>query len=811
LKPERFTEQAQEVLAASQELVRRYRHNQWDVEHILLALLEQEKGVTRDILQMLGVDIDPVKKRVESTLESFPKIAYEATQIYATPRISALLENANREADRLKDEFVSTEHLLIAIAGETRGEAATILAESGVNQERIYQALQKIRGGHRVTDRQAESKYRSLEKYGHDLTELARQGKLDPVIGRENEIKRVTQILSRRTKNNPVIIGDAGVGKTAIAEGLAQKIVAEDVPDSLKGKKVVALDMGALVAGSKFRGEFEERLKAVLDEVRQAAGEVIMFIDELHTVVGAGAAEGAIDASNMLKPALARGEIQCIGATTIDEYRKRIEKDKALERRFSPVYLDEPSVEATIQMLQGLRPRYEAHHKIKIEDSALVAAAKLSQRYISDRFLPDKAIDLIDEAASKLRIDMESAPEEVKTLDRKMKHLIDEEEAASQRGDYQRATELKAERLHLDQEYNQARLQWQQDKKIDSVVDEEDIAELVAQWTGIPVSRMMETETDKLVHMEERIHQRIVDQEEAVAAVSEAIKRGRAGLKDPKRPIGSFIFLGPTGVGKTELARALAEFLFDDEDTMVRLDMSEYMEKHTVSRLIGSPPGYVGYEEGGQLTEAVRRRPYRVILFDEVEKAHPDVFNILLQLLEDGRLTDGHGRTVDFRNTVIIMTSNLGTEEFQRGGIGFPRKEEGDEQRMRTTIETALKRTFRPELLNRIDDVIIFHPLTEEHLKSIVGLLIHEIEQRLAERNIKLEVNEEAKAWLAQKGYDPVYGARPLRRAIQRYVENPISTRILQGEFKEGDTITINLQEDNLSFAVKKIAKAKSR
>ena len=811
MKPERFTEQAQEILAASQELVRRYRHNQWDVEHILLALLEQEKGVTRDILQMLSVDNDPVKKRVESTLESFPKIAYEATQIYATPRISALLENANREADRLKDEFVSTEHLLIAIAGETRGEAATILAESGVNQEKIYQALQKIRGGHRVTDRQAESKYRSLEKYGHDLTELARQGKLDPVIGRENEIKRVTQILSRRTKNNPVIIGDAGVGKTAIAEGLAQKIVAEDVPDSLKGKKVVALDMGALVAGSKFRGEFEERLKAVLDEVRQAAGEVIMFIDELHTVVGAGAAEGAIDASNMLKPALARGEIQCIGATTLDEYRKRIEKDKALERRFSPVYLDEPSVEATVEMLRGLRPRYEAHHKIKIEDSALVAAAKLSQRYISDRFLPDKAIDLIDEAASKLRIDMESAPKEVKTLDRKMKHLIDEEEAASQRGDYQKAAELKAERLHLEQEYNQAKLKWQKEKKIDSVVDEEDIAGLVAQWTGIPVSRMMETETDKLVHMEERIHQRIVDQEEAVAAVSEAIKRGRAGLKDPKRPIGSFIFLGPTGVGKTELARALAEFLFDDEDTMVRLDMSEYMEKHTVSRLIGSPPGYVGYEEGGQLTEAVRRRPYRVILFDEVEKAHPDVFNILLQLLEDGRLTDGHGRTVDFRNTVIIMTSNLGTEEFQRGGIGFPRKEEGDEQRMRTTIETALKRTFRPELLNRIDDVIIFHTLTEEHLKSIVGLLIHEVEQRLAERDIKLEVNEEAKAWLAQKGYDPVYGARPLRRAIQRYVENPISTRILQGEFKEGDTITINLQEDNLSFAVVKTARAKTK
>jgi len=811
LKPERFTEQAQEVLEASQELVRRYRHNQWDVEHILLALLEQEKGITGDILQMLGVDIEAVKQRVEATLESFPKIAYEATQIYATPRISALLENANREADRLKDEFVSTEHLLIAIAGESKGEAATILAESGVNQEKIYQALQKIRGGHRVTDRQAESKYRSLEKYGHDLTELAREGKLDPVIGRENEIKRVTQILSRRTKNNPVIIGDAGVGKTAIAEGLAQKIVAEDVPDSLKGKKVVALDMGALVAGSKFRGEFEERLKAVLDEVRQAAGEVIMFIDELHTVVGAGAAEGAIDASNMLKPALARGEIQCIGATTLDEYRKRIEKDKALERRFSPVYLDEPSAEATIEMLRGLRPRYEAHHKIKIEDSALVAAAKLSQRYVSDRFLPDKAIDLIDEAASKLRIDMESAPKEVKTLDRKMKHLIDEEEAASQRGDYQKATELKAERMRLEQEYDKARLQWQKERKIDGVVDEEDIAGLVAQWTGIPVSRMMETETDKLVHMEERIHQRVVDQEEAVVAVSEAIRRGRVGLKDPKRPIGSFIFLGPTGVGKTELARALAEFLFDDQEAMVRLDMSEYMQEHTVSRLIGAPPGYVGYEEGGQLTEAVHRRPYRVILFDEVEKAHPNVLSILLQLLEDGRLTDGHGRTVDFKNTVVIMTSNLGSKEFQRGGIGFLRKEEGDEEKMRTDMQSALKENLLPELRNRIDDVIIFHPLTKEHLKSIVDLLIREVERRLAERSIKIEVNEEAKAWLAQKGYEPLYGARPLRRAIQRYMENPISTKILQGEFKEGDTVAVSLKEDNLSFTRRKLLGRKQK
>ena len=806
MTPEKFTEQAQEVLAASQELVRRYRQNQWDVEHILLALLEQERGITQDILQELGADAEAVKQRVDTVLAGLPRLAYEGTQIYATPRISRLLENAAREADRLKDEFISTEHLLIAIATEGRGEAAAILSEFGINQEKIYQALRKIRGAHRVTDRTAESKYRALEKYGHDLTEMARQGKLDPVIGRETEIKRTIQILSRRTKNNPVLIGDAGVGKTAIAEGLAQKIVAEDIPDSLKDKKVVALDMGALVAGSKFRGEFEERLKAVLDEIRHAKGEVVLFIDELHTVVGAGAAEGAIDASNMLKPALARGELQCIGATTVDEYRKYIEKDKALERRFQPVFVAEPSVETTIEMLKGLRPRYEAHHKIKIDDSALEAAAKLSQRYISDRFLPDKAVDLIDEAASKLRIDMGSMPEEVKTLDQKMKQLRDEEEAASQRGDYQRAAELKAERLRLEQEYNKARLQWQQEKKIDSVVDAEDIAQLISQWTGIPVSRMLETESEKLVHMEERIHDRIVNQEEAVTAVSEAIRRSRAGLKDPKRPIGSFIFLGPTGVGKTELARALAQFLFDDENAIVRLDMSEYVEKHTVSRLIGAPPGYVGYEEGGQLTEAVRRRPFRVILFDEVEKAHPDVFNILLQILEDGRLTDGHGRTVDFKNAVVIMTSNLGTEEFQRQAIGFRRRDEAEEQRMKKTIDSALKQTFRPELLNRIDDIIIFHPLTEEHLKDIVDLLIQAVVQRLTERNIKLEIGPEAKAWLVKRGYDPVYGARPLRRAIERYVENPLSSMILKGEFQEGDTVTISVQEENLNFTAIKAA-----
>ncbi len=800
MTPEKFTEQAQEVWAASQELVRRFHHNQWDVEHILLALLEQQGGVTQDVLRELNVDVEAVRKRVEATLESFPEVAYEGAQIYATPRVSRLMQSARQEADRFKDEFVSTEHLLIAIAGETRGEATAILAELGVNQERIYQALRKIRGAHRVTDQHAESKYRALEKYGHDLTALASQGKLDPVIGREEEVRRVIQILFRRTKNNPVLIGDAGVGKTAIAEGLAQKIASEDAPDSLKGRKVIALDMGSLVAGSKFRGEFEERLKAVLDEIRQASGEVILFIDELHTVVGAGAAEGAIDASNMLKPALARGELQCIWATTLGEYRKHIEKDAALARRFQPVFTGEPSVDTTIEMLRGLRPRYEAHHKIKIDDSALVAAAKLSQRYISDRFLPDKAVDLIDEAASKLRIDMESAPEEVKKLDREMKHLRDEREAASQRQDYQKAAELKAEALRLEQEYNNAKLQWQRERKIDTVVDEEDVAQLVSQWTGIPTSRMLEAETEKLVHMEERLHERIVNQMEAVKSVCEAIRRGRAGLKDPKRPIGSFIFLGPTGVGKTELARALAQCLFNDEDAMVRVDMSEYMEKHTVSRLLGAPPGYVGYEEGGQLTEAVRRRPYRVILFDEVEKAHRDVFNILLQLLEDGRLTDGHGRTVDFKNTVVIMTSNLGTEEFQRQAVGFGHRDETDEQRMRQTVESALKQTFRPELLNRIDDVIIFHPLTEEHLKSIVDLLIRGVGMKLAERSIKLEVDDKAKAWLVKRGYDPVYGARPLRRAIQRYVENPLSTSILQGEFKEGDTVAIGLQEDNLNF-----------
>jgi len=800
MQQERFTEQAQEALALSQQLVRNYQHSQWDVEHILLALLQQERGLTGDILRKLGVNADEVRRRVEEALEKTPKISHEGAMLYATPRTVRLLQNATSEADRLKDEFIGTEHLLIAMAAELEGDAASILGDFGIDQEKLYSALQDIRGGQRVTDPRAESKYGALEKYSRDLSMLAREGKLDPVIGREDEIKRVMQVLTRRTKNNPVIIGEAGVGKTAIVEGLAQKIVSDDVPDSLKGKRVVALDMGALVAGSKFRGEFEERLKAVMDEIRQARGEIVLFIDEIHTVVGAGAAEGAIDASNMLKPALARGELQCVGATTLDEYREHIEKDAALERRLQPVYVGEPSMETTIEMLKALRPRYEAHHKIQITDSALEAAAQLGQRYISDRYLPDKAVDLIDEAASKLRIDTESAPAEVKELEKRVQHLVHEEEAASQRREYERAAQLKVERLRLEEEYNQAKSKWLQETRIDSVVDEEAIAKLVSNWTGIPVSRMLEGEADKLLQMEERIHERIIGQEDAVRVVSEAIRRARAGLKDPRRPIGSFIFLGPTGVGKTELARALAEFMFDDEEAMVRLDMSEYMEKHTVSRLIGAPPGYIGYEEGGQLTEAVRRRPYKVILLDELEKAHPNVLNILLQILEDGRLTDGHGRTVDFKNTVVIMTSNLGTEEFQRQSLGFARETKSEQERHKGAIETAMKQTFRPEFLNRLDEIVIFQGLTKEQIKQIVDLMMKDVKKRLAERKITVELTEEAKAQLAKEGFDPAFGARPLRRTIQRQVENPLSTKILQGELKEGDRVLVDAGPKGFTF-----------
>ena len=815
MRQERFTEQAQEALQASQQMAVQYKHSQWDVEHILLALLIQRQGLVGEILKELNVDIDAMRNHAEEVLTKTPQVTYQTGQIYATPRIAMLMQKAEEEARRLKDEFISTEHLLIVMVSDDKGEAASILHNAGITQEKVYSALQKLRGSRRVDDARAESKYRSLQKYGRDLTELARQGKLDPVIGREEEIKRAMQILTRRTKNNPVIVGEAGVGKTAIAEGLAQKIAADDVPDSLKNRKVIALDMGALVAGSKFRGEFEERLKAVMDEVKEAKGEVILFIDEIHTVVGAGAAEGAIDASNMLKPALAHGDLQCVGATTLDEYRKHIEKDKALERRFQPIFISEPSVEHTVEILKGLRPRYEAHHKIKITDEALEAAAKLSQRYISDRQLPDKAIDLIDEAASKLRIDSESAPPEVKSLGQNLKHLTNEEEAASQRQDYQKAAELRAQRLKQEQEYNKAKADWLQKEKISQEVTAENIAQLVSKWSGIPISQMVEGETEKFLHMEERIHERLIDQEEAVSAVSEAIRRSRAGLTDPRRPIGSFMFLGPTGVGKTEMVRTLAWFLFGDENAMVRMDMSEYQEEHTVSRLIGAPPGYIGYDEGGQLTEAVRRRPYRVILLDEIEKAHPKVFNTLLQIMDDGRLTDGHGRTVNFKNTVIIMTSNAGADIIKRESqLGFAtRKDKATAQKqsyedMKKKVTAEIQKAFRPEFLNRLDDIIVFHELTEEQLRKIVDLMIKDLEGRLAERKIGLELSEKAKSWLSKEGYDPVYGARPLRRVIERYIENPLSSKVLRGELKEGDTVKVDIDKENkLTFKNKAAVK----
>ncbi|MBI2859956.1 MAG: AAA family ATPase [Chloroflexi bacterium] len=809
MRQERFTELAQQALAASHEIVQQYHHSQWDIEHVLLALLQQEEGLVVQILEELNIDAGAVKGEVEAVLDKVPRVAFETGQIYATPRIAMMMKKASDEADRLKDEYISTEHLLIAIVSDDRGEAAMMLRRFGLDQETLYRVLQKLRGAHRVTDTRAESKYRALQKYGRDLTELARQGKLDPVIGRDEEIRRVMQILTRRTKNNPVVVGEAGVGKTAIAEGIAQKIAADDVPGSLKGRKVIALDMGALVAGSKFRGEFEERLKAVMDEVREAQGEVILFIDEIHTMVGAGAAEGAINAGNMLKPALAHGELQCIGATTLDEYRKFIEKDKALERRLQPVFVSEPSYETTIEMLRGLRPRYEAHHKIKITDEALVAAAKLSHRYISDRHLPDKAIDLIDEAASKVRIDTESAPPEVKALEQRLNQLTNEEEAASQRQEYERAAQIKADRLRLEQQYLQAKSQWLQQGKLDFEVTEENIARLISSWTGIPVSQMLEGEAEKLIHMEGRIHERLIDQEEAVSAISEAIRRSRAGLKDPRRPIGSFLFLGPTGVGKTELARTLAWFMFDDENAMVRLDMSEYQEKHTVSRLIGAPPGYVGFEEGGQLTEAVRRRPYRVILLDEIEKAHPEVFNALLQVLDDGRMTDGHGRTVDFKNTVVIMTSNAGVELIKReSAIGFAPQKGSEVARksyeaMKEMVMTEVRKIFRPEFLNRLDEIIVFHELTEEQLRGIVDLMIKDLEDRLTEHKVGLELTDAARLWLVKTGYDPVYGARPLRRVIERYVENPLSTMLLRRELKEGDVIAVDLGEEGLVFTIK--------
>ena len=803
LRPEQFTEQAQQVLQRSQELVRNYRHTQWDVEHVLLALVGSEDAVSARIFEELGVSVEAMKTRLHQALESSPKAVQDGAQIYATPRVQRLLENALEESKRLNDEFISVDHLIVAAAMEPQGDSAKALAEFGINRDLMYQALLKVRGSHRVSDPRAESRYRALEKYSIDLTRLAAQGKLDPVIGRDDEIRQVMQTLTRRKKNNPVIIGEAGVGKTAIAEGLASQIAAGGVPSSLKGRRVLALDMGSLVAGSKFRGEFEERLKAVIDEVKQAQREVILFLDEIHTMVGAGAAEGGIDAANMLKPALARGELQCIGATTLDEYRRYIEKDSALERRFQPVYLEAPSQDETVEILRALRPKYEAHHRVSIDDSALVAAARLSERYISDRQLPDKAIDFIDEAASKLRIDAETLPGNLQSLENRIRELTNQEEAAAQRSEYEQAAQHKTERLRLERQYADEKLSFQGNGDPDMVVDEADVAELVSRWTGIPTGRLLEKEAGRLLHMEETLHQRVVGQEEGIAAVSEAIRRSRSGLSNPRRPIGSFIFLGPTGVGKTELAKALAEFLFDDESNMVRIDMSEYMEKHAVSRLIGAPPGYVGYDDGGQLTEAVRRRPYRVVLFDEIEKAHPDVFNVLLQILEDGRLTDGHGRTVDFRNTVVIMTSNLGTGELGRQPYGFRtdgRDQTARDERLRSAVDQGLKKTFRPEFLNRIDETIIFRPLAQEEIVGVVGLMAAEVRERLQERGITFELTAAAGEWLAREGFDPVYGARPLRRAIQRHLENPLSRGILSGDFQEGDHVLVDSNGNGLQL-----------
>ncbi len=803
MRQDRFTEQAQQVLANSQEIVRQQRNSQWAVPHVLAALVSFEGGLAQQVLQKLNVDMNRLRERVGKAVADLPKLAYDVVQIYTTPEVVRMLEVANAEAERLKDEYVGVEHLLIAIADNEESGATRLLAEFKVNKESIYRALQDIRGKQRVTSQTAESRYQSLEKYATDLTALAKAGKLDPVIGRDTEVRRVMQILNRRTKNNPVIIGEAGVGKTAIVEGLAQRIAAGDVPENLKDKRILSLDMGALVAGSKFRGEFEERLKAVMDEVKQSEGEIILFIDELHTVMGAGGAEGAIDASNLMKPALARGELHAIGATTLDEYRTRIEKDPALERRFAPVYVEEPSVEDTIAILKGLRPRYEAHHKVEITDDAIEAAARLSNRYITERHLPDKAIDLIDEAASKHVIDAQALPDNIRDLQQELDELALETEAAVQKEDYEHAARIKQRILQLQEEYNRRKAEWAAEHpEVDRRVTAEDIARLVGQMTGIPVSRLEETEQDKLLKMEEYLHQRVIGQDKAIVAVSDAIRRARAGLKDPTRPIGSFIFLGPTGVGKTELAKTLAEYLFDDEDAMVRIDMSEYQERHTVSRLIGAPPGYVGYDEGGSLTEAVRRRPYRVILFDEIEKAHPDVFNTLLQVLDDGRLTDGHGRTVDFRNTVIIMTSNLGTSAQEKATFGFTRRAEqdGEAEALKGSIEKALREFFRPEFLNRIDEIVIFEPLTQAELTRIVDILANEVRERLSDRKLDFELTPAAKAELVREGFDPAYGARPLRRTIQRRIENELARRVLAGEFHEGQKVTVDFRDGAYQF-----------
>lgn len=804
---DKFSERAQDVAARAAEIIQRYGHNQIDSEHILLALIEQPEGIVSQLIEMANVDPGVIADRLDVILRTTPKaniFGGPSGQVFLTPRVKMIVDLAKTEASRLGDEYISTEHLFLAVLSEKNTQLARLLEEFNLTRQGVYENVLELRGTKTATGRKSDSRYKTLEKYSRNLTQAAKEGKLDPVYGRESEIMRVIQVLSRRTKNNPVLIGGAGVGKTAIVEGLAQKIANDDVPEILSDKLVVSLDLGAMVAGTRFRGEFEERLKNTIEEIQESNGEVILFIDELHTVVGAGAAQGAMDASNMLKPALARGDLQCIGATTSDEYHKYIEKDAALERRFAPIYVEEPSIEDTVKMLRSLRDRYEAHHNVVLSDQALEAAAKLSARYMTGRLLPDKAIDLMDEAAAKLRVALYSMPDDLKQEKKEIDRLAAEEEQAGVERDYERAVKLKAERLRLEEEFKEKRTIWETEHKLDDIVDADDIASVIHQWTGIPVNQLLESESKKLLEMESRLHDRIVGQDNAIKAISDAIRRGRSGLKDPHRPIGSFIFIGPSGVGKTELAKALAEFLFDDEDALVRVDMSEYREQHTVSRLFGAPPGYVGYEEGGQLTEAVRRRPYRVILFDEIEKAHPEVWNSLLQILDDGRLTDGQGRVVDFKNTVLIMTSNLGTEFVKSSGsLGFLGKDESDDVKAsHEKIEKALKDAFRPEFLNRIDEIITFSALSKEDVLKIVDLQIKEIIERTKEYGVGLVVDPSARSWLADQGFDPLLGARPLKRALQKFVESPLAIKLLEGGLQSGASVHIFKEDgkDELSF-----------